>query len=371
MSDRQSGLGAALRKSRYILREEGLVTWADRLARIALVKLRRTLQDKKENTARWQELKGSYSGQRAFLVGNGPSLNQTPMHLLKGEQVMCFNRFYLMFERLAWRPSLYAISDDRVAFDIADEVNSIVLPTVDAAFFPDIHPYNVDFRRVIEARENVYWMHLDRLDFSDELPWAGMNKTVANVGLQVLAYLGFNPIYLIGVDMSYSKPASIVEESSRDWTSTGDDDPNHFDPRYFGAGRKYHAPFMDETRERYVRAAEFFGERGVEIVNAGVGGELDVFPRVDFRGLFDGGGRADEMALIEEAVRSADSVISSGVDFSAIPETSGFDSDLSAAWLADSAIVPGFSDVLRTHFIFGPTRAGRYLTVARRSGPAW
>ena len=112
-----------------------------------------------------------------------------------------------------------------------------------------------------------------------------MNKTVANVGLQILAYLGFDQIYMTGVDMSYSKPSSVVEVSSPDWTATKDDDPNHFDPRYFGAGRKYHAPRMDETRERYVRGNEFYDACRVQVVNAGVGGELDVFPRQPFRDL--------------------------------------------------------------------------------------
>ena len=156
----------AIRTSTYIVREEGAATWLNRAARMSIVRLRRMLQNKKPNIERWQRLKGRYSGQRAFLVGNGPSLNQTPMHLLAGEHVMCFNRFHLMFERMSWRPTFYAISDDRVAFDVGAEVAQDVLPLVDAGFFPDIHPHNVDFRKVISARDNVYWPYLDRFDFA-------------------------------------------------------------------------------------------------------------------------------------------------------------------------------------------------------------
>jgi hypothetical protein len=283
---------------------------------------------------------------------------------------MCFNRFYLMFERLAWRPSMYAVSDDRVAFDIASELAADVLPVVDMAFFPDLHPFNVDFRTVIPAEENVYWLYLDRLDFSDRLPYGGMNKTVANVGLQVLAFLGFNPIYLVGVDMSYTTPPSIVEENSRDWTSTGDDDPNHFDPRYFGRGRRYHAPRMDETLERYARAQEFFSERGVDILNAGIGGKLGVFPRVPIHSLFDIDPDA-EIELVREAVSSSDSVVP-GSELDRLPHAEGgFDIGCRGAWISGDVCRALLPTLLRTHLVFGPVASGEYAVVARASGPAW
>ncbi|MEX2375899.1 MAG: 6-hydroxymethylpterin diphosphokinase MptE-like protein [Dehalococcoidia bacterium] len=362
-------LRQALRKSLYIVREEGIRTWMTRATRIGIVKTRRAFQDKRVNLQRWSELRGRFHGQRAFIVGNGPSLNDTPMHLLKGEHVICFNRFHLMFERLAWRPDMYAVSDDRVAFDIADELVQEVLPEVDYAFFPDIHPFNVDFRTIIPARDNVYWMYLDRLDFSDELPYAGMNKTVANVAVQVLAYLGFNPIYLIGVDMSYARPQSVSEVNARDWTSTADDDPNHFDPRYFGQGRKYHNPRIDETRERYLRARDFFNARGVEIVNAGVGGELDVFPRVPFRSLFGEIDAASELELLREAVDSSDSGVP-GAEIDRLPRGTNNVSH-GGMWIDQDAFRNAMPDLLRTHLVFGPTATSDYLAVVRASGPAW
>lgn len=328
------------------------------------------MQNKRENIERWRGLKGRYAGQRAFVVGNGPSLNQTPMHLLSGEYTMCFNRFHLMTERLGWFPSFYAISDDRVAFDIGSEVVEQVLPRVEASFFPDIHPYNVDFRKVFPPRDNLYWLYLDLLDFSDDLPYAGMNKTVANVGMQVLAYLGFNPIYLIGVDMSYSKPKSIVAETSRDWTSTENNDPNHFDPRYFGAGRKYHAPRMAETRARYVRGFEFFSSRGVDIVNAGVGGELDVFPRADFRSLFPEVGPDAESELLREAVATCEARVEGDVyDLPEVDDASSLPAD--GGWMRGPVENADITTVLRTHLVFGPDHRGRFLGVPRASGAAW
>ena len=59
-------------------------------------------------------------------------------------------------------------------------------------------------------------------------------------------YLGFKEIYLLGVDMNYLNQKSVTKEDKRDWIAKDDDDPNHFDPRYFGKGKKYHRPRIDD-----------------------------------------------------------------------------------------------------------------------------
>ncbi len=198
---------------------------------------------------------------------------------------MCFNRFDLFLERLPWVPTFYAVVDDRVAADIAETINEMV-GLVRWAFLPDLHPAGVDFRTFVSARPNLLWLHPDRLSFSDDLPYCGINKSVTNVGLQVLHYLGVREIYLVGVDMDYALPQSTNRHNARDVTGTSDDDPNHFDPRYFGAGSKYHVPRLEETLLKYRGAADFFSKRGTKVYNAGVGGKLDVFPRVRFETLF-------------------------------------------------------------------------------------
>jgi len=358
---------AVLRKSAFILREEGLRTWVDRARRALIVRVKRVFQDKSANTARWRGLKGRYAGRRVFLVGNGPSLNRTPLHLLKGECTMCFNRFSLMFERLSWRPSFYATTDDRVLADIAPELNAVV-PQVELAFFPDLHPYNVDFRDRILARDNVYWLWLDRLGFSDDLPYCGMNKTVANVALQVLAYLGFREIYLLGVDMDYREHVSAARHNARDWTATRDDDPNHFDPRYFGVGRQYHHPRMDETLAKFREAKDFFDARGVYIANAGVGGKLEVFPRAEFRSLFSVG-PLDELRLLLEPLGVVPVTASLRGTF-----PSAVDVRAAAAWRESAELVIAplevalalIREVVFTHVPIGPFR-DEYLFVRRDS----
>ena len=262
-----------------ILRTEGAASVVDRTQRYLRYRLKRARVDPRPAIEDWESLRGSCQGRRAFVLGNGPSLNQTELHLLRDEVTMCFNRFDLMLERLHWVPTYYTTIDDRVLEDTLDVANEMSR-LVDHAFFPDIHPYCVDFRDGLVKRPNVHWLFLDRASFSDELPYCGINKTVANVGLQILAFLGFTELNLIGMDMTYSLPAGAVVDGSRDVTSTADDDESHFDPRYFGKGRRFHVPLLDETFAKFREARGFFEERGVRIRNATVGGALEEFPRV-------------------------------------------------------------------------------------------
>jgi len=64
--------------------------------------------------------------------------------------------------------------------------------------------------------------------------------------LQLAVYLGFNPIYLIGCDTTYSIPSTVqkVDKVGDKLISTHDDDPNHFSSKYFGKGSKWHNPTL-------------------------------------------------------------------------------------------------------------------------------
>ena len=59
------------------------------------------------------------------------------------------------------------------------------------------------------------------------------------------------------------------------------DDPNHFHPDYFGKGKTWKDPKLDRVLLNYRLAHDVYRATGREIVNATVGGNLDVFPRLD------------------------------------------------------------------------------------------
>jgi len=248
------------------------------------VNVSKTLLALDENTRRWDALRGSLAGKRVFLIGNGPSLNVTPLYLLQDEVTLCFNRFYLVHERIAWRPYFYMCIDPEVLPDITPDIN-LHAPEYRWLCLHALHS------RGVARRDNLLLMHhvIGVPYFSRRLPLFGSGGSVAYAALQALLFLGAAEIILIGVDQNYVLHTTAKTTSGIRIKSEHDDDPNHFDPRYFGAGRRYHQP-VHATRERmiraFTRAREVADAQGVMIRNAGVGGELEVYPRVPFESLF-------------------------------------------------------------------------------------
>lgn len=244
--------------------------------------------------SRLEKLRAAYAGQRCFIMGNGPSLNKMDLTLFENEYVWASNKAYLLFERIRWRPKFYVSVDIRVTPDIAAEINALTRKHIDMlAFFP------VRFREkwILKSRPNVYWYNERPMDetnlpagvFSlDVAEWVSSVRTVTLAALQLAVHLGFNPIYLIGCDTSYSIPPTVEFEGGdrARLVSTDDDDPNHFDARYFGKGSKWHIPNADLMLEHYAQAKKACDSINVQVINATVGGKLEVFPRVDYRELF-------------------------------------------------------------------------------------
>lgn len=249
--------------------------------------------NKRPSSDSWKELEGKFKGETVFLLGNGPSLNETPLYLLKDQYTMVFNRFTLMLERLNWSPTFYSVTDDLVLEDILDEVSQINNQSK-YSFFPDIHFRGKIFYTKIKSSKPIFWLRQKfGMGFSDKLPQVFSGGSVIYEGLQILKFLGFKRVILLGVDMNFKvhKTAERINSGSGiDIESKFDDDPNHFDPRYFGKGRKYHQP-EDYVVNNILRFLQYASNRAVtddfQIINAGYNSKVQAFPREDFEGLFD------------------------------------------------------------------------------------
>jgi hypothetical protein len=235
---------------------------------------------------RLQSLHNKYKGNRIFVMGNGPSLNQTPLEKLANEYTFGVNRIYLLFDRISWRPSFYTALDWRVTPDTAHDILTLRDMTF---FFPQ------RFWGMLRTGEDVYWYYSQSCSFShDASKGVCGTGSITGTAIQLAYYMGFDPIYLIGVDTTY-KVHQTVKQEGKDTFGTGvklylestkDDDPNHFDPRYFGQGSKWHDPNVAAMIQGFQHCKEATESQGRKIYNATVGGQLEVFERVDIHSLF-------------------------------------------------------------------------------------
>ncbi|MCP2680154.1 glycosyltransferase [Maricaulaceae bacterium NA33B04] len=243
-----------------------------------------------------------HAGERCFIMGNGPSLNQTDLSLLKNETVFGCNGIFLLFDRIDWRPAYYACVDSRVLPGWSEEIGAMLAAQPEmTGFFPVRLSDHAGgeaprpTRSLIDDQANVRFFN-ERSTTMANLPWSMFSPdpgayliqphTVTITMLQLAAYMGFSEIFLIGCDNAYKLTETVEHdggETSRarvGLTSTRDDDPNHFDPRYFGSGRRWHVPNLHAMVTQYEQARAALEAKGVRVFNATVGGELEVFDRI-------------------------------------------------------------------------------------------
>lgn len=239
---------------------------------------------------RLEDLRGLYNGQRCVIMGNGPSLNLMDLKVFQNEYVWGSNKCFLLFNRISWRPSFYTAIDTRVVPDITGDIMDLVKNLPGTRFF---FPVLFRMHGVLGSSPQIYWYYEKKLDETrlpdgmfthDASRYVYSARTVTVAALQLAVYLGFNPIYLIGCDTSYTIPSTVRREGSdqNKLVSTANDDASHFDPQYFGKNSKWHAPQVDRMIFHYQQTKSYCDSIGVKIYNATVGGKLEVFPRLDY-----------------------------------------------------------------------------------------
>jgi hypothetical protein len=213
-------------------------------------------------------------------MGNGPSLRKCDLNLLAEEVTIVSNAHFLIWDELEYVPTYLTVEDVLVAEDRADDLKGL---TGIIRLFP------FDLRKTLgHATESRLYVRFPRHyagspRFSDNLSrcayWGG---TVSFLNLQLAAYLGCNPIILIGFDHSYQVPEK--RDPGYVITSTTKD-VNHIHPDYFGPGFRWHDPNVERMERSYREARGYAEAQGIEILNATVGGELKTFKRVEFDSL--------------------------------------------------------------------------------------
>ncbi|RPI31345.1 MAG: DUF115 domain-containing protein [Chloroflexota bacterium] len=231
---------------------------------------------------RWRESQRSlkayqnlYAGKRCFIIGNGPSLRQTDMSLLKNEITFGLNRIYLLFPELGFNTTYLVSVNELVLEQCAAEMRALQLPKF----------ITWRARRWCASDPNAIFLDSDFTgpeNFSPDITGRFFEGfTVTYVALQLAFYMGFEKVILIGVDHSFTTTGPANAEV----VSQGDD-PNHFSPGYFGKGFRWQLPDLVGSERAYRLAREAYSNAGRQVLDATVGGKLAVFPKVDYKGLF-------------------------------------------------------------------------------------
>jgi tetratricopeptide (TPR) repeat protein len=236
--------------------------------------------------------KNRHKGQRCVIIGNGPSLNKMDLSFLENEITFGTNRIYLLFNRWKFRLTYYASVNPLVLEQSASEILKIKAPKFlsnkGIMFFPN------------PPKDLMFIKSLPKWYFSRD-PREGLCEgwTVTYFAMQLAYFMGFSEVILIGVDHFFMTQG----DPNKEVVSQGAD-PNHFHPEYFGKGIRWHLPDLKRSEGSYEMAKKAFEADGRRIVDATVGGKLDVFPKVDYRQYFS----AKNVVPLSEAACSPNSL---------------------------------------------------------------
>jgi len=305
-----------------------------------------------QNKSKIEKLRNKYNGEKIFIVGNGPSLSQTPLNNLSNEHTLAMNKIGLIYSRTSWRPSFYyyMLPPDH---KITPADKSIITRNIKSK---SICFLNSKWRQIIGEKENV--IYIDRWSLHGKSPFdAATMNDIATVGIpwlqefwsndisnfvyhyhsmygaiQTAIYIGFDELYFIGCDlgMEYRNPHMICKEgldpyrynsnkyvylreainknilpqslinafamlciekfnnrSSLEYLF-GKNVDDHFCPDYFNSifiddGATHEA----EIRKSHLAIKRICDEKNIETYNATIGGELDIYPRVELDAIID------------------------------------------------------------------------------------
>lgn len=225
------------------------------------------------NAKRLKSLKNFYKDMPMIVVGNGPSLNVTPLDDYIDIPSIGMNKINLLFDKVEWRPDIIICSNRLVIQQNKTFFSKTGIPIF--LSWKGRRQINKKYRRKMS-----FYLERPTNNFSNDIT-KGLGSgggTVSYTALQFAYYLGANPVILFGIDHNFKfegNPSSIAKAQG--------EDVNHFDPNYFKSGTMWGLPDMLRMEAGYERVKLFFENKQRKIYDASVGGKLNVFDKIDLK----------------------------------------------------------------------------------------
>lgn len=208
-----------------------------------------------------------HAGGKAVILCNGPSLLKSDLGLLDGVFTFGLNKINLLFAQSSFRPSCIVSVNPLVIEQNAEFFNQTDIPLfIDKVGFPRITPRaSVAFLNAVNFRR-----------FAKDCAF-GINQgnTVTYVAMQLAFHMGFTRVAVIGCDHHFT-----TQGAANKTVVSGARDADHFSPDYFAGGVKWQLPDLFESEVAYTMAKNMYEAYDRRIVNATVGGQLEVFERM-------------------------------------------------------------------------------------------
>jgi len=284
--------------------------------------------------------KNKHDGERAFFVGAGPSLSETPLEAIEAENTFACNNISKIYDETDWRPDYYTYirnyspkKEDTIINGIADKTTAFLMkewedelePHEDIVYLErKIHkdPRIECFREPETIPDYAYKCWSD--DVQDIIYL--YNNSIYPV-FQLVNYMGFDELYLVGCDLGIDTDWYPIFEDAlepKEFMHDFEDQSGNIEylrksdkkvksfinglafkfPALFEAFYRNESHFKrdylgktafikrgtDAAQRRCHRLGRIkLQERDVDVYNATIGGKLEIHPRVNISEILNKG----------------------------------------------------------------------------------
>ncbi len=253
-------------------------------------------------------LENIYKGKTLYIIGNGPSLAETNLSLIKDSPSIAMNRISLLYPKFNdWLPTYYIFCSSNITNPIwggkwAESVKEALSKESTISFIDErcknflvendfkLHK-NVRIINSLTENKPEYLGKINKKSFSlniiESIDKAG---STINVALQLAYFMGAEKIIFLGTDLG--------------WTANNGrkNDNNHFDKSY-----RAHIPdpvkANIQMRNVHILANRIFQKNkpNVKLYNASKFTKLDVYPIIEFEDYAKNGNIKEKKQLAKEA----------------------------------------------------------------------
>lgn len=258
-----------------------------------------------------EKMRNTHTGEKCIIVGNGPSVRMDDLQLIMKSGMDSFgaNRIIDIFPKTGWRPTYLSVMDSTFITSVdrivePDDYIRIALENgVQWCFLTSIIKKYVSTEK---SDKRIIWINtiLSPLYTTMMAPFSNHPElylsdmgNVTHFSIQLASFLGYDTIYLYGMDNTYIKYLNndgkyVVDNSVESHTAgiktNVDDEHVHSEiPRT--ASKAYQIGGFADKRKNdlgYLKCKEQITTNGGRIINLTRGGALECFERQKFDSVF-------------------------------------------------------------------------------------
>lgn len=216
-----------------------------------------------------EKYKNIHKGKTCFIIGNGPSLNKMDLKPLAKYYTFGLNKIYLIEDRVDLNLSYLVAVNVDVLQQSVEKYNSLNIPM--------FLSYTNSKSLKLKNEKINYIFSTGGTTFSKDITnKISEGATVTFVAMQIAYYMGFEKVFLIGVDHNFK-----VEGKPYEIQKLKGEDINHFDVNYF-KGQQWGLPNLVDSEKSFKNAKSVYELEGRSIFDATIDGKLKVYKKISF-----------------------------------------------------------------------------------------